>query len=90
MTHYSVTIVGWAWGGFTSSYRYEFDHLPTKHEIECRAGDFESVTDYEIEATEHKVQVGKGGKVSTETITRRLVREFVKEDSADVVMACNG
>ena len=47
-TRFQVNVIGQAWGGFESTYTYEFEKFPTLQDVRSKAGDFESVDDYEV------------------------------------------
>jgi hypothetical protein len=64
---YRVDLIGWAWGGFKGTYEYTFDHEPSAKEIRSRAGDFESIEDYQVTA-EIRTQLADGYQLRHKTV----------------------
>ena len=78
-TGFQVNVIGRAWGGFESTYQYHFNKLPTLQDIRSKAGDFESIDDYEIvKHTTTFAPTPKGYKRIDECET---VREWASEQA---------
>lgn len=81
---YRVALIGVAWEGFTGTYEYSFDHEPTTEEVERRAGDFQSVTDYEtVKIT--RIQYTDGDRRIV-----KIVRPWQSQESIDLYCNANG
>lgn len=83
-TTYRVFVIGHAWGGFKGTYSYTYDHNPTEQFIKARAGDFESLIDWQIMA--HRRIVYSDGE---RTIVTK-VKDWQLEDSVDFYCDANG
>jgi hypothetical protein len=81
---YTVVVVGHLWSGPLSSYEYEFYHEPTEAEIKAKAGDFQSVDDYQVTKVERSNLTSNQGRTRTYTIVFDLVRPFDKASSRKV------
>ena len=80
MTRYQVRVIGATWEGFDATYSYEFDHVPTEAEVKQRAGDFQSIADYQV------IEITRTGDWEREVTTRKVVRDWESEDSEDTYM----
>src|ERR1700690_90819 len=83
-TTYQVHVIGHAWGGFKGTYGYFFDHEPTEQEINAKAGDFESLIDWQIISV-RTIQYNDG-----ERRIVSVVRDWHLSDSADFYCDANG
>jgi len=69
-TGYRVDVVGILWQGTEGSTSYTFSYLPTPEQITQRAGDFQSILDYQVTAVT-SIQYVDGYRV-----IRRVVEPF--------------
>ena len=83
-TTYRVYVIGQTWGGYKGTYSYTYDHLPTEQFIKARAGDFASLTDWQI-VSERKIVYSDGER---KIITK--VRDWQLPDSGDFYCDVNG
>jgi hypothetical protein len=83
-TIYTVRLIGETWEGFTSSYEYTFRHEPTAEEIKSKAGDFQSITDYQV------YRQRTVGTWESETTTRELIRNWQNENNAIAYVMAGG
>lgn len=74
---YRVWIVGYTWEGFKSAYDYHFARIPTREEIERKAGDFQSVEDYQVYET-RTIHYTDG-----ERRIGKIVRDWTNPESSD-------
>lgn len=82
-TGYRVDVIGTTWAGYESTYTYTFPYLPDATKINLRAGDFQSVDDYQITAVT-RVEYVDGHRVRFD-----VVCEWAKDDSADKFAEAN-
>ena len=83
-TTYRVYVIGYTWEGFKGTYSYTYDHEPTEQFIKARAGDFESLVDWQV-VQHRKIMYSDGER----TIVTK-VRDWQLEDSVDVYCDANG
>jgi|SRR6266851_68640 len=76
-TGYTVNIIGVTWEGYEGTYTYTFPYLPTQHQITQRAGDFQSIKDYETVAVTHT------DYVDGYRVRRKIVDHWQHSESAD-------
>lgn len=81
---YRVYLIGISWWGFGGTYSYSFDHLPTEDEITTKAGDFQSITDYEVEQR-RTIHYTDG-----ELNIIKIVRPWARVQSVDTYCDANG
>jgi hypothetical protein len=81
---YRVAIIGIAWEGFTGTYGYSFDHEPTAQEIKAKAGDFQSIVDYETMRVTHIRYTDGDRRI------HKITQPWGREDSIDIYCDANG
>lgn len=74
---FEVGVIGCAWQGFEATYLYTFDKFPTEKEITSKAGDFQSITDYQI------TRITTGGSWEYDWTRRAVVRDWSKPESEE-------
>jgi hypothetical protein len=83
-THYVVDVIGYTWEGYVGTYTYDFSTLPTQYQITLKAGDFESILDYQT----------REEKVIYYTDGRRLIHKTIdawqKPDSEEKFLDSQG
>lgn len=77
---FTVDVVGRIWSGHTGTYSYHFVTFPGETAIRAKAGDFESITDYEV------TRITAGGDWSHSWTRRKVIRAWQDEANRDIYL----
>lgn len=81
---FRVALIGTTWQGFVGTYSYTFNHAPSGEEVVARAGDFQSIHDYET------VSVTLIQYTDGERRIVKVVRPWQLPDSVELYCDANG
>jgi len=86
-TFYTVKVIGILWCGSPASYSKNFTTKPeTVNQVKREFGDFESITDYQVE--EVSFSYISAGKKFTTIKTQEIVNDWDSEENQFIYLDC--